>query len=121
MAEYKFLIKKMKSVGMEDDNSENNLDKMIEYVKEGNDKMKALRDLVSREIENRKLMDKEEHAKKEEEELKLKNDKVHIVVNRLIAEISLIEKDLMKVKDISVSDSHDSELLDLEQTEFFEV
>ena len=116
IAEYKFLIQKMISIGIDDDTHQNNLDRMIDFIKEGNERMKAIRDLEFSERENRKLRDADEKAKKEEEEIKLKKDKENVVVNRLIAEISLIEKDILKIKDISISDLEDSKLLDQEQT-----
>ena len=112
MAEYKFLIKKMKFIGMEDDTYQDNLYKMTKFINEGNQRMKAIRDQEYNEKENRKTADEDINAKKKEEEAKLKKEKEKFVVNRLLAEISLIENDFMKVEDIAVSDLEDSELLD---------
>ena len=61
------MITKMKSIGIEDVNNQRNF-KMIEYINEGNERMKALRDLKSSERENKKLGNEEEKAEDEEEE-----------------------------------------------------
>ena len=59
--------------------------------------------------------------KKEEENAKLKSKKEYFVVNRLVAEIRLIENDLLKLDDISAPDLEDSELLEKEVNKLHEV
>ena len=55
MAEYKFLIKKMKFMGIEDEDTYlENLDRMTQFINEGNAKMKCIRDLEYNIRENRK-------------------------------------------------------------------
>ena len=114
MAEYIFLIKKMKSIGIEDEHQED-LDKMSQFINEGNQRMKTIRNEEHHDRENRKFTEDDIKASKEKEKAILKKDKEYFIVNRLISEISLIANDFTKVKDISVSDLEDSELLDREK------
>ena len=114
MAEYMFLIKKMESIDIKDDKDQDNLEKMSQFINEGNLRMKALRTKECNEKESKRL--EEENIKvKKDEEAKLQKEKVHCVVNRLLAEIRLIENDFTKIKNISVSDLVDSELVDREK------
>ena len=64
IAEYKFLIKKINSIGIQDDEVyQIKLEKMVEFVNEGNEKMKSIRNLESSQIEKEKVKEKDEKVK----------------------------------------------------------